>query len=258
MNTNGTLLAERGDFLVRQGMGIVSVSIDGTEEVHDQIRGQKGLFRRSIKGITSLLEARKRLKSPAPIVQIACTISKANVNVLGEMVPLANEVGADIILFQHTDFNSPEHVEKHNQLLAPEKASAYGLEIFQPSIPDGEFYQSEIGQEHIPQLAEALRKAKGQAQGRVKVLFSPGIGTNELESYYLDLNYPSSQKCIGLWTTLRVLPDGTFSPCLHVAAGNITEQSLEEIWNGRTIRNLRELISTRLLPGCARCCHRRF
>jgi len=258
VNTNGTLLAERGDFLVKQGIGIISVSIDGTEEVHDQIRGQKGLFRRIVKGIKSLLEARKRYKSPSPIVQMACTISKANLSVLGEMVPLAIDVGADVIFFQHTNFNSPEHIEKHNRLLAPDKASSYGLEIFQPSIPHGEFYQSEIGPEHIPQLTDALGKAKGQAEGRVKVIFSPGIGPNELESYYLDLDYPSSQKCIGLWTTLRVLPDGTFSPCLHVAAGNIAEQSLEEIWNGRTTRNLRKLISTRLFPGCARCCHRRF
>jgi MoaA/NifB/PqqE/SkfB family radical SAM enzyme len=258
INTNGTLLADWADFLVTQGVGVISVSIDGTEEVHDQIRGQKGLFSRSVEGITSLLEARRGLNSPGPLIQIACTISKANLGVLESMVPLAADIGVDIMLFQHTGFNTPANIEVHNRLLRPEKAARYGLEIFQPSIPEGEFYENEIGPEDIPLLTNTLRRAKGQANGRVNVRVSPNVRLDDIGPYYLDMKYPSSQKCIGLWTTLRVLSDGTFSPCLHVAAGNITEQSIMEIWNSPSMRSLRKLISRKLFPGCARCCHRRF
>ena len=151
----------------------------------------------------------------------------------------------------------PGILEKDNRILSAEKAAECGLDILQPSIPDGEYYQNEIGPEDVFLIEKALGKVKQQANGRVKV-FIPGIKPGETEKYYLDMDYPHSQECIGLWTTLRVLPDGTVSPCLHVRAGNITEQPITEIWNGTVMQNLRRLVSQRLFPGCARCCHRRF
>jgi MoaA/NifB/PqqE/SkfB family radical SAM enzyme len=258
INTNGTLLARQAELIVRNGVSAVSISIDGPEDVHDVIRGKRGLFRRSMEGIKALVEARRDLNSPTPIIQIACTISKANLASLEEMVPLAAGLSADILLYQHTDFNTSLSIERHNRILSADKASNWGLDILQPSIPEGEYYQSEIGPEDVALLKRVLGKVKRQANGQVKVYVSPDIKPNKIKSYYLDVDYPSSQECIGLWTTLRVLPDGTVSPCLHVRAGNITEQPIREIWNGSVMQNLRRLVSLRLFPGCARCCHRRF
>jgi len=258
INTNGTLMADQADFIVQNGVTLVSVSIDGPEDVHDLIRGGKGLFRRSMEGIQALLEARHNLMSLTPIVQIACTISKANLAYLEDMVPLALGIGADVLLFQHTDFNTFANIEKHNQLLAPENASVYGLKLFQPSVPRGEYYESEIGPEDIPMLRQALDKVKGRANGKIKVFVSPTIKPDNMGSYYLDLDYPGSKRCFGLWTTLRVLPDGTVSPCLHIKAGNITEASISDIWNGTVMQNFRRIVAKRLFPGCARCCHRQY
>ncbi len=258
INTNGTLLARQAEFLVQNDVSTVSVSIDGPEDIHDMIRGRTGLFSRSVKGIQALFEARRKLDRPNPLIQIACTISKSNVASLDEMVPLAKQLGADIVLFQHTDFNTPANIETHNLILSAEKAADCGLDILQPSVPDGEYYENEIRGEDAFLLKKVLGKAKQQANGQVQVFMSPDIKPDEIEKYYLDADYPRSQKCFGLWTNLRILPDGTVSPCLHVRAGNITEQPLEEIWNSTVMKNLRRLISQRLFPGCARCCHRKF
>lgn len=76
--------------------------------------------------------------------------------------------------------------------------------------------------------------------------------------YYLDLNCPALQACNSLWMGCRILPDGTVSPCLHVAAGNLTEEPWREIWNGPRMRNFRRLSARRLLPGCVRCCNRSY
>ncbi|MCP4664783.1 MAG: radical SAM protein [Deltaproteobacteria bacterium] len=258
INTNGVFLAKKADFLVSSGVGVLSVSVDGPEDVHDRIRGQSGLFRRTIEGLDALLEARRRQDSPSPIVQLFCTISKANLASLEKMVPLAIELKADIMLFQHTVFNTPENVEKHNRLLSADRASAYGLSIIQPSVPNGEYYESEIGPEDVPLLREVLGNTKKQTKGKVKVFMAPHIGLEEIGTYYLDMDYPNAQTCDGLWTTMRVMPDGTFSPCLHVSGGNITERPIKEIWDAPQIRNLRKLVAGRLFPGCARCCHRHF
>jgi MoaA/NifB/PqqE/SkfB family radical SAM enzyme len=258
INTNGTLLTRHADQLVQNGVALVSVSVDGPENVHDMIRGQAGLFSRSMEGIAALFEAREIIGSPAPIIQIACTVSKDNAKALKEMVPLAIRHHADVIVFQHTDFNTQENIKKHNLILSAEKARAYGLDIVQPSVPEGEYYQSRIGHGDVFLIRDALSRAKAQADGKIDVFMSPNIRLDELESYYFDVDYPSSQSCVGLWTTLRVMPDGTALPCLHARAGNIKGQDVSDIWNGRTMRNLRRLVAKRLFPGCARCCHRRF
>jgi radical SAM protein with 4Fe4S-binding SPASM domain len=61
-----------------------------------------------------------------------------------------------------------------------------------------------------------------------------------------------------LWKSCRIYPDGTITPCFHAIIGNIREQPFLELWNSPKMQRLRELIHKGLLPGCARCCSRRF
>jgi MoaA/NifB/PqqE/SkfB family radical SAM enzyme len=258
VQTNGTRLAELAEFLVAQGVEMVTVSLDGPEAIHDRVRGQKGVFRRTAAGIAALAAARRRLKEPGPLLIINCTISKANLAGLEQMPPLALDLGADLLQLQHTIFNSAANVTRHNRLVSPRWAQTHGLEVALPSIPEGEFYESEIGPEDLPLLQERLRQASRAARGRLKLAFLPNLPLDRLESYYLNLNYPSLQVCKSLWKGCRILPDGTVSPCLHVAAGNITETPFREIWNGPRMRNFRRVIGRNLLPGCARCCNRSY
>jgi MoaA/NifB/PqqE/SkfB family radical SAM enzyme len=79
-----------------------------------------------------------------------------------------------------------------------------------------------------------------------------------LPAYYLDLDFPFVQGCDYLWKTLRIYADGTHCPCLNFRAGNIREDSLDDLWNGPRMQALRLLFDQRLLPGCARCCRRYY
>ncbi|WP_252896865.1 radical SAM protein [Metallosphaera hakonensis] len=60
------------------GVNMVSISIDGPEEIHDQFRGVQGAFKMAI-------EAVKSLQSAGLPVQINSTISKYNVDRLQEL-----------------------------------------------------------------------------------------------------------------------------------------------------------------------------
>lgn len=258
VQTNGTLLEELAGFLVDQGVEIVTVSVDGPAQVHDRIRGRQGAFSLTRKGLEALAHARRLRTSPGPIVVLNCVISKANMGALDEMAPLAMELGADILQFQHTMFNSRANVESHNRWLSPEVARARGLELTSPSIPAGEYYESEISADDLPLLRQGLQLARRQAGNRLKVAFLPNLPAQLLEPYYLNLDHPFPPACNALWQTCRILPDGTVSNCLHVVAGNIATESFQEIWNGPRIRRFRQMIRRRLLPGCVRCCDRSF
>jgi MoaA/NifB/PqqE/SkfB family radical SAM enzyme len=204
------------------------------------------------------VEARARARRPGPIITLNCVISKANLNTLEQMVPVAYKVGADILQIQHTIFNSPANVRRHNRGLSPEFAAEQGLDLAPPSIPEGEYYETEITPADMPLLMEKLHSIRRQAQGRVKQVFLPNLPLPLVEPYYLDLTHAFPEVCHALWKGCRILPDGTVSPCLHLVMGNIASQPFAEIWNGPKMRRFRQIISPRLFPGCARCCSRSF
>lgn len=257
LQTNGLLLEKVADDVVGLGVEMVTVSLDGPPAIHNYIRGP-GAFEKSARGLTALLEARRLQNSPGPVVDVRCTISRDNAASLGQMVWVAHELKVDLLQFSHTIFSTEALVERHNRLLSPDWAQTQGLSMISPSIPKGEYYQSKIGPETIPILLDSLREVREWKAGKLKIQFSPNIPLSSVASYYLDLEYPFPQVCKSLWRSCRILPDGTVSPCLHLVMGNITQQPLSEIWNGPAMQRLRRIISARLLPGCARCCHRVF
>lgn len=175
LQTNITLLRQMAEFLVAQGVEMVTVSLDGPQEVHDRIRGQQDAFRRTWDGIHALTEARNRLGRPGPLILLNCVISKTNLATLVEMVPQALEVGADILQLQHTMFNSQANVDRHNQWLNPQWARTQGLELVFPSIPEGEYYQSEIEAEDISLIASAFQEARRRAGNGLKLLSLPNL-----------------------------------------------------------------------------------
>jgi MoaA/NifB/PqqE/SkfB family radical SAM enzyme len=258
LQTNGTLLDRVADSLVSEGVEMVTISLDGPLEIHDAIRGQKGAFRKTCQGIEALVAARDRLRSPGPIIQINCVVSKASLPVLDQMVPLAHELGADILQIQHTIFNTAANVRRHNLLLSPGFAAKAELDLTPPSIPEGEYYESKIIPADLPDLLDQFRKARLLAKNRLKVVFLPNLPLDLLEPYYLDLTHPFPEVCKSPWKVCRILPDGTVSPCLHLVTGNIATQPFAEIWNGPRMRRFRQVIARRLFPGCVRCCSRNF
>jgi len=258
LTTNGTLLADVADLLVTSGVEVVVVSLDGPPEIHDQIRGQEGVFARATAGIRALVELRKKSRSYGPLLLINCTISRANLEVLDQMVPIAQALGADILQFHHTIFDWPANVDKHNRLLSPERSRKWGLDLVFPSISEHEYYQSQIRSEDLPILVSRLQEARRLAKGRLNLIFVPNLSSELIEPYYLNPDYPFGSKCKRLWKSCRIYPDGTITPCFHAIIGNIREQPFLELWNSPQMQRLRELIHKGLLPGCARCCSRRF
>jgi organic radical activating enzyme len=158
--TNGTLLSRYADFVVEQGIEFVSVSLDGLEEQHDEIRGHPGAFRRTVEGLRALLEARKRAKSYSPVITVGFVVMKSNIHIMEQMAHLALDMGVDILLFQHLIFDSLENVAKHHRIMNPDWATEQGLNIVHPSMPNGEYFVSDIGQKTWKPSESASPKPK--------------------------------------------------------------------------------------------------
>ncbi len=86
--TNGTLLESRIDEIAPYINGVVYVSLDGQEKIHDAIRGVAGSFRKAVDGISAARE-----KVP---ITINTTIMAENIDEIESLVELAQELGTKI------------------------------------------------------------------------------------------------------------------------------------------------------------------
>ena len=256
--TNGTLLLDLADFLVEQGVEGVAISIDGPPAIHDRIRGMKGAFNLAYEGAKALIAARRRRKKFGPMLGFTFTITKHNYEGMPGAMEYAISLNADVFWACHVCFKTPDMVQRHNALFSESYASTMGIEMDFPSIRPGNYYESDMEAEDIPKLIEVLNKTRQMVKGRIEFVLEPRLTDDLVAPYYLDMDFPFVQKCDFLWRTFPVQPDGRVSPCLNFFAGNITEQSVAEIWNGKTMRRLRELFARKLVVGCTRCSSRHY
>ena len=89
ITTNGTLVEKRWDELVESGVDSLSFSLDGMADVHDDIRGQKGAWGRTVNGL-------KRVRKEAPDIatSVYFVVTNKNVGELTQVRELACSLGA--------------------------------------------------------------------------------------------------------------------------------------------------------------------
>ncbi len=127
----------------------------------------------------------------------------------------------------------------------------------------GEFYEGSLTPEQFESLEETLRaldqRVRQDGPAAPRILFFPEMRPSLWRGYYLDLLYPFERRCLMPWRTMRLLPDGTFEPCLHYAIGNVRDTPLWDLWNAPRMRFFRRaLLKNGLYPACARCCYRSY
>jgi len=227
VTTNGTLLERYASQLVRLEVRDVRISLDGPEPVHNDIRGAAWVFARSVRGIESLLQARRESGARHPHVSINCVITGANYRQLGEVVDLAAQLGVDSLGLQHLMFaDGTEH----------------GLDI-----------------EYLLRALPGLQR-QGERSG-LPVSVYPKLSAPQIRRYYGEPSTSFGGTCVLPWFVVRVLPDGAVTPCRGFVIGRATDEgfSLSKAWNGPAIRNYRQRIAAHgLFADCDRCCHRLY
>jgi MoaA/NifB/PqqE/SkfB family radical SAM enzyme len=91
--TNGLLLEEKAEELVKNGVTHFGVSLDGIKETNDNIRGVQGDYKKVLKGIDAVKCSAKNLGKNIPVT-IFTTILKQNICELQSILELCESIGA--------------------------------------------------------------------------------------------------------------------------------------------------------------------
>jgi radical SAM protein with 4Fe4S-binding SPASM domain len=223
VGTNGTgLTAKRIAALKEAGVTGFAVSIDSLEsEVHDEFRHGDGALKHTLASIDRLREAELDF-----IVQT--TITRENFHELEDMVAFSAEKGA-------VSFNLYFLVE-----------TGRGTEMKELT--------PEMNDDALRRLALLQREYRGRIMIRSKCQPAYMRHVYELDPESPLLNYSTRCPC-GI-QYCRITPEGKVTPCpyLPVVAGDLRQQSFEEIWTqSEVFQNIR---GGALEGKCGRCEYR--
>jgi MoaA/NifB/PqqE/SkfB family radical SAM enzyme len=221
LTTNGILLVKYSDQIAHaSNLSQITVSLQGTSEVHEQIIGQDGVF----ENIISSLHRIKQI-DPKKIVNIVCVLGQEN---MSHLLPLAN-------------FLNRSFVKKEIDTLV----FRYPVQKEICRIIDTAALQLQIKQ---------LKKIRSNFD----ILFSAEDWfwvDQATKSFFKKSNCNLPWLGLGIMPNLDVLAGGSILTCAQIL-GNLRQESFKEIWNGKKICNLRKQILKYGLPlTCQGCCH---
>jgi MoaA/NifB/PqqE/SkfB family radical SAM enzyme len=249
LTTNGTIITEEradalADLAATGFLKHISVSVDGPKDLHDAARGLKGTFERTTQGLKRLQAAAKKRGAPLR-VSINTTVAHESLDALDRMVDVAGELGVDAIGLNHLMFSTPEEVAETVKIIGAADASVIATFV----TPDPGLDVARV-REQVGALAAKCRERN--------ILFDyrPKVHEPLMDSYYTP-GTKLNGRCLYPFLHARVSFSGKmyFCPFIRVEVGDLTQNSLEEIWNGnRYVEMRRRLLEHGIFPVCRRCC----
>jgi radical SAM protein with 4Fe4S-binding SPASM domain len=248
--SNGTLIdwptARR---IADTGFHRVSVSLDGADAAtHDSFRKLPGSFRLAIEGLRNLREV-------GVSTQVNCTIARHNAHQLGDVLKLAESLGADAMhYFLLVPVGCGEQIADDQMLDGPQVEQRlreiYDLEqatTLQVKATCAPHYYRVIRQE-----AKAKRRRDEEIADSAE-LSTPHSALSTHSSAHAAMG-AVTKGCLAGTAVCFVSHEGDVFPCgyLPVSAGNVTKQSLAEIWAGNSV--FASLRDPGLLEGKCGCC----
>ena len=246
IDTNGTLLEKHAADIVRVGNIHLTISIDGSEKTHDQVRGVKGCFGRIREGVARLHEIEK--SSGRSISQaINFTISPYSYQDLGTLPDVARSLSINTVCIVPYYYFSEEVGKRYEH----EMWENFGC----PAFSWRGFHHEESGvdpDEFQRQLRQYLATL-----GDLYNFPYMALSEDEYRTWFSDPTSPVGlTHCTNVEKLLDIQPHGEANFCVDFpdyTIGNVKESTIEEIWNGERAARFREYRRKQPLAVCYRC-----
>ena len=228
-------LAPRG--MLGKGLCFVGLSIDGTREIHDEIRGREGAFDQAIEAARLLAECREKQRKRFPIVHVTSVIQQANLDVLPKLPAILAKAGVRTLnLTMEIRFPGLEGLGE----VDPD--SFCGMAIDLPHI----------NATHLEKTLALTREAAQEAGVELRL---PDMPQREVIRYHNGGLNVEEFTCRQAWTNLYVGAKGDVFPCFIRRMGNVREEGMRALWNSPQMRAFRKRLKKAPFCICQGCCH---
>jgi radical SAM protein with 4Fe4S-binding SPASM domain len=246
IDTNGTLVKKYAADIIRIGKIHLTFSVDGPEEIHDEVRGLKGCFKKIKESIDSLNELEKNSKNKISR-GICFTISPFSIKGLGKMPDVARSLSINTLVIVPYYYVPNEVGRNYGSVLKTHfNCAAFSWQGFHHE------------ESHI-NFNEFQKEYNEYLDGLNGIYNYPYMKISE-EDYQKWFSNPftliGSSRCSNIEKLIDIQPDGNANFCVDFPDynfGNVMEATIEELWNNKRAEKFREYRRDKLLPVCYRC-----
>lgn len=247
--TNGTLLAKNAKKIIDAHVDELVVSLDGTKDVHNKIRGDHSAYSKLLTGIKSI-SAAKKSRYMKPKIIVNCTITEDNIYVLSDVANICRENSIDEVVFQLPMWMSYCTGNEYNMICQ----QFFGMES---KSWKGFVQKFDLDIEH---LAEFIDDCKLNYPEYVRLFNSCINSKDDLYRYFTTEDSVAKHKqCNVITNTICVEADGDLIICPDfpdVKFGNIASMTYSDcIHQSERIRYIEIFRELGGFTICKRCCH---
>jgi MoaA/NifB/PqqE/SkfB family radical SAM enzyme len=243
--TNGTMIEDFAEIIVRSGVDRLSISIDGSPEKHDSIRRIPGAFSKTLNGIKAINNEKKKQNKARPRLALFSLLNSGTEEDF--LISFAQKNSFKEINFLHLLSITSEDLKRFSE--------SYKIKphYWQGAIIDDEDFEIEES------LVKKIISYKFNPNTKIKIRFTPNICETNLRSYYnKDKNFLNKFKgrCITPWVAATIKPSSKVEICPDLPVGDLTRNSFFQIWNGEKAKYIRrQIFKGTMLPVCSGCCN---
>jgi len=256
--TNGTLLKQQAEMLVRTKVDSIRISLDGPQFINDIQRG-KGSYKKAVAGIRELYNEKRKINAKKPMISIIYTVTKDNYKSVEKL--FLEEFNLEIIdwvTIQMQNFITEEMGKNYAEFLKTEfeiVSDDYWRTLVRSPRNFDEIDVIELSH----QVARVCQKFKNL--GKNYLLLPPTFSPENLKAY-LEAKWDNMvdlyQKCLSPWVATDITASGDVAPChifYDLVMGNLYNNNLKEIWNGENFQRFRDYIEqNKFMSICPGCC----
>jgi len=239
--TNGMAMTEDiARELIAADVSKVRFSIDAPNETNDILRGVKGAWERSKRGIETLLEARRKSGKSYPEIDIYTVLTKLNISYIPDMYRFVAEAGLGGLAFGVIWENTVEATEK--------------------TIWKGK----KIARTHMIPVKESLKPTSKQIKDLRAELVNMNLITRGTErtKRFIERLLRILQGKKNLFQCpyhyfINIDPVGNFIPCTAMGGysfGSIREKPAKDIWFGKEHYEFLAKVGRDPFPVCYEIC----
>lgn len=217
--SNGILLNDEIiKAFIKYKLLLLSVSLDGYGETHNQNRCKEEIFDKIISNLENL-----KSQKPRQMVDIKTIVLENNLDDLVKLYKLCDEMNFEFLSISFLRNNN----WKQNSILQDNF-----IPEFNQNYPIKPYFDIE----HFKEVYKEIESLKG----KTKLRFSPKFeySKNPLQSieefFALPEDKPTSEiykKCTYPYNNMMINPEGFVYPCLSMKIGNVKDKTLKQLFN---------------------------
>jgi len=217
--TNGLLLTDNIiNALMDLKLEKIMISLDGPPEIHDTARNKKGAFNKASAAIARIAGLKEMRRQKKPLIQITTVISEINAESLPELIPIAEKIRVDELVF------ACEDTSRHRWLGAMDVDD----EEFMNMPPNLRF-------KDLNSLKNSLDRIEKEAEEKgAWIKIRPYGFSRDVINQYLNKYDIRDYICYYPWSTMRISAYGDIFPCYRFKIGSLRKDGFERLnnmWN---------------------------